>query len=323
MKAFVTGATGFVGSHVCERLVALGHTVVALARRGEQFAALERLGAAPVQGSLSDRASLLRAVDGCDIVVHVAGLTAGSDAELHQVNSAGTELLAAAAREAAPALRRFVYVSSQAALGPSQPGAPLAEDAPCRPVTAYGRSKLAGERATMASGLPWAIVRPPSVYGPRDREFLQLFKLARCGIAPVFGTGAQQLSLVYAPELADAIARAALSDQAAGRIYHAAHSEVLTSAEVARAAGSALGRRVVVLPLPGAVAAPLVGAIGVAARALGRKTVLTRSKMNEFLAPAWLLDSSRARRELQWEPRTTASEGFAATAAWYREKGWL
>ncbi|MFI5281328.1 MAG: NAD-dependent epimerase/dehydratase family protein, partial [Gemmatimonadales bacterium] len=137
MKTFVTGATGFVGSHLAEALAARGDTVLALARRPDQHASLRALGVTPVNGSLENERSLLAALEGVEVVYHCAGLVAAKDeAEFFAVNDAGTRRLLDAVRRAAPGITRFVYVSSQAALGPSPRGAPLDEGVECRPVTA-------------------------------------------------------------------------------------------------------------------------------------------------------------------------------------------
>jgi nucleoside-diphosphate-sugar epimerase len=166
-------------------------------------------------------------------------------------------------------------------------------------------------------------VRPPAVYGPNDREFLKMFALIRRGVAPVFGSGAQQLSLVCAPDLADAVVRAGTAEAAAGRTYHAAHAEVVTTRELALAIGAALGVRPFVIPVPGAVATPIVSAIGALAAARGKASVLNRDKMAEFLAPAWLLDVEAAARDLGWRAALGIGEGTRLTAEWYRREGWL
>lgn len=322
MKALVTGATGFVGGHLVRALVAGGDTVVGLYRRPEARASLETLGAQPAPGTLADEQSLADALRGVDVVYHLAGLVAGSEAELTQTNAHGTARVVAACRAAG--VGRIVYCSSQAALGPSPRGVRLAEDAPPAPVTAYGRSKLAGEAAVRAAdGVAWSIVRPPAVYGPGDREFLRLFQIVRWRVAPVFGWGGQQLSLVYAPDLAQALAAAGRAAPAAGQIYHAAHDDIATAAGVARAAGAALGGVPLVLPLPTAITVPVVAFIGAAAERAGRRTVVNKDKLAEFLADAWLLDSAKARRDLGWTAPTGLADGMRQTAAWYKREGWL
>ena len=174
-----------------------------------------------------------------------------------------------------------------------------------------------------AEGLEWTIVRPSAVYGPRDREFLKMFQLVRTGLAPVFGTGAQPLSLVYAPDLAEAIVRAGTTPAAAGQTYHAAHAEVVTTRELALSVGRAVGRTPLVIPVPGAVATPIVSLIGWLAAARGRLSTLNADKMAEFLAPAWVVSSAKAERELGWRAGHDLAEGTRLTAAWYREAGWL
>ena len=324
MKTLVTGATGFLGGHLVETLVARGDTVLALARRPETHAALAVLGATPVPGSLEDDHSLSDALRGVDVVYHAAGLTAARDeAEFFAVNEGGTRRLIGAIRTAAPGLQRLVYISSQAALGPSPRGQRLGEDAECRPITSYGRSKLGGEVAVRESGLPWTVLRPSAVYGPADREFLRLFQIVRRGIAPVFGTGDQELSLVFVRDLVQLIALAGTHPAMADQVVHAAHGEVVLSRDVARAAGAAIGRTPIIVPLPGFIAAPIVGLIGRAAAAAGRRSVVNADKMAEFMAPSWLLSVEKAGQLVNWRAGTDVASGMRATAAWYREHQWL
>ena len=138
------------------------------------------------------------------------------------MNRDGTErLLLAAAR--AGSVTRFVLVSSLAAAGPSPPGRPHTGGEPARPVTAYGRSKLAGEAVVRGGAVPWTILRPPAVYGPGDREMWRIFRAATLGIAPVFGDGSQRLSLIYGPDLAAALAAAGSAEDGRGRVFFPCH----------------------------------------------------------------------------------------------------
>ncbi len=327
MRILVTGATGFVGSHLAAALVARGDEVYCLARRPEQAAFLTSLGALVAPGSLEDTASLEAALPGVDLVYHLAGLTAaGSEREFHEVNEGGTQRLIDAIRATLPTLRRFVHVSSIAAVGPTGFGGRLTEETPCRPLTAYGRSKLAGEMVVRrAPGLPWTVVRPPVVYGPRDREMLRLFRIARWGVAPVFGMGRQELSLVYVTDLVEGIVRAGLEATALGQTYHLAHPEVVSSRDLVSEIGRAVrgGRAPLILPVPASVAAPIVRAIGRAAAAAGRRTVVSEDKLAEFLAPAWGTSVEKAERELGWRPPHDLKRGVAETTAWCRAEGLL
>src|SRR5687768_3198073 len=167
MRALVTGATGFVGSHLAAALQQRGDEVTAVARSPQRAAALGAAGVRVIAGDLHDTKALQRAAEQQDVIFHVAGLVAARDeAEFMWANREGTRNVVAAAEATGEA--RFVLVSSLAAAGPSRRGVPLSGDETPRPVTAYGRSKLAAETVVRDSALPWSIVRPPIVYGPRD-----------------------------------------------------------------------------------------------------------------------------------------------------------
>lgn len=333
MKALVTGATGFVGSHVAEALLRRGAEVTALVRSPSKASLLNQLGVRQVRGDLHDRAALVEAAQGQDTIVHVAGLVAARDeAEFRSGNREGTANLIAAIRDSLPSRRsaeppRFVYVSSMAAGGPSTPGRPLQGHEPPAPVTAYGRSKLEAEVVVRGSGLPWTIVRPPMVYGPRDSEVLRVFRLTRTRLVPVFGDGTQELSAVYGPDLAEALVAAATTEAAAGRTYYACHPEIFTSRAFVESVGRVVlpsgSRGIRVLPLPVWLARGALTVTGAAARLAGQATILTPDKANEFYQGAWTADPAPLMRETGWRPNHGIETGLAATALWYREQGWL
>jgi nucleoside-diphosphate-sugar epimerase len=273
-------------------------------------------------GDLQDQAALAQATRDQEIVYHVAGLVAArNEAEFQRANRDGTAALLAAAGTAG--VRRFVLVSSMAAGGPAPRGRPLLGDEPPAPVTAYGRSKLAGEAVVRAGQVPWTIVRPPMVYGPRDREVLKVFRLAQRGLGPVFGDGTQELSAVHAADLAQSLMAAAAAPSAAGQVYYACHPEVFTSGGFVEAVGRALDRRVRRFALPLSLARVALSATGAAARLAGRATILTADKANEFFQAAWTGDPSPLARDAGWTARFDLAAGLADTARWYRTHGWL
>ena len=320
MKALVTGATGFVGSHLVEALRRRGDEVTALARSPSKAAALAPLGVRVVSGDLHDRAALARAVEGQDVVYHVAGVVAArSEADFLAANRDGTRNVV----EAAAASPRVVYVSSMAAAGPTIRGRPLRGDELPRPVTAYGRSKLAAEQVVTASPVAWSIVRPPMVYGPRDQEVLKVFRLARLGIAPVLGDGTQELSAVHGADLADALIAVAVSSAAERRTYYACHPEVFTGAEMARAVGQAMGRAPIVLRVPATIGRGVLRLTETAARLAGQTTILTADKANEFFQPAWIGDPGPLTRDTGWRAARDLRTGLRETYEWYRTAGWL
>ena len=327
MKALVTGATGFVGGHLAETLRRRGAEVTALVRSPAKAAPLTALGVRTVQGDLHDQAALREATRGQDVIFHVAGLVAARDeADFLRGNRDGTASLLAAA-EAGETVPRFVLVSSMAAAGPAPRGRPLTGDEPPAPVTAYGRSKLAGEAVVRAASIPWVIVRPPMVYGPRDTEVLKVFRIARLGVAPVFGDGSQELSAIYGPDLAEALVAAATSERTVGRTYYACHPEVFTSAGFVRAVGAAwrgvAAAPVRVVPLPAALAQLALRVTGTAARLAGKATILTPDKAHEFFQPAWTGDPAPLEADAGWRAGHDLQSGLAATAQWYRDQHWL
>lgn len=328
MRVLVTGASGFLGSHVAEQLAAEGHGVVALVRRSSDTRFLSTLrGVELAYGAVEDAESVRRAMAGVDAVVHSAGLVKARDeAEFFRVNVTGTRNMLDAAKAVAPSLKRFVLVSSLAAVGPSHDGRPVPADARPAPVTRYGRSKLEAERLALAEkdALPVTVLRPPMIYGPRDRESFAFFQSVSRRFLPMLGDGTNTMSVIYASDAASACVRALDRDVPSGRAYFIDDGRVYVWREMLADVERALGVRALVrlgLPLP------LVRGAALASEGLGRLTgkavMLTRDKLNELSAPHWVCDSSEARSELGWTPEVSWAEGTRRAVAWYREHGWL
>jgi nucleoside-diphosphate-sugar epimerase len=325
MRIAVTGATGFVGSHVAECLTAAGHEVTVLCRSPERLAWIRHLPVRVVYGNLERDDALRELSAGQDVVVHAAGLTlAPNREEFIRVNVDGSVRLLSAALANSPGLRRFVYVSSQAAMGPSPPGASLEEDAPRKPISAYGESKSLAEEelARFADRVPISIVRPPWVYGPRDRHTLDLFRLAARGIRLVAGARSR-FSIVHAADLAQGIRLASESALPGARAYFFTDGDGRTIEELSRIIADAAGRRTVRVPVPVAVVAVVAAANEVAGAIARRPAFIGWRKLGEVRNPCWVVSDRRAREELGYLPGFAAERGMAETAAWYRTEGWL
>jgi nucleoside-diphosphate-sugar epimerase len=322
VKAFVTGGTGFVGTHLVSALRARGDAVTCLVRSPDRVRALGWTDVRLVPGDLDSPAALQQGCDGADVVYHLAGrISARNLREFLSVNRDGTARVLDAARGAPPG--RFVHVSTLAVGGPTVPGHPIDEGRPPQPVTNYGRSKLEAEALVRASGIPWTIVRPPVVYGERDRETLRIFRLARAGWGPVMGDGTQELSVIYAGDLAQALIAAGTATATAGGVYYAAHPDVTTSTGLVQAVGAAVGRTPRIVRVPAALARVALWTVGSLASLAGRATVLSADKADEFLAPAWTCRPDALTRDSGWRAATDLAAGLSRTTAWYRAEGWL
>jgi dihydroflavonol-4-reductase len=324
MNVLVTGATGFVGSHLIEALADHGARLRALVRRTSVTAALESAGCDVVVSTFEEGDAALRAaLHGVDVVFHLAAATYARDRAAYERANVGVTRALVAAAQAQPQPPRLVYLSSMAAAGPSHGGAPVrATDAP-RPLTTYGRTKLAGEAVVLAAGaLRPVVLRAPAVYGPGDRELLRFFRMAARGWVPLPAGPVRQLQLLHVADLVAALVRAATVPAAAG-VYHVADPRPYAWEEVARLVGDAVGRRPRIVRVPaGALRlAALLSEWGAAAA--GGATIFNREKAEELLAPGWLCETEPAERVLSFRTSVPLAEGLAQTAAWYRAQGWL
>ncbi len=320
MNVLVTGATGFIGSFLAEALLRKGHAVTCLVRETSDLRWIRHLAVAFLFADLADRSAYARRLRDFDIIFHVAGRTkADSERAFFQANAECTRLLVAAAAEENPELKRFLLVSSLAAAGPSRDGRPLTEEAAAQPVSAYGRSKLEGERAAVshAGSIPVTVVRPPAVYGPRDRDFFLLFKAVQQGVFPSWGKCSY--SLIYVEDLVRGLILAAEKSEAAGNTYYLADRRVYTNDEIRSALSAALGRRAVRLRLPRFVLPVLAACI----QKFQKKGIMNADKMQEIRFPHWTCSSERAAKDLGFGTEISLREGFTQTTAWYRKEKWL
>ncbi|MCX9147101.1 NAD-dependent epimerase/dehydratase family protein [Erythrobacter sp. WG] len=300
----ITGATGFVGSAVLDAALAEGHTVRALARRDQA----PREGVEWVRGDLGDKAALAALFAGADAVLHVAGLTNTPDpARFALANVTGTANVIATMKGAG--VRRLVFVSSLAAREPK--------------LSAYGASKAKAEALVEASGLDWTTVRPPGVYGPRDIDYLDMFRTAKWGFVPLPPGGAS--SIIHADDLARLLVGLATANSAATRkqTYEPDDGREggWSHKELAAAIGRAVGRSRVFAPhLPRAV---LDAAAAADRMARGDRAKLTPDRVGYMAHPNWVSRFDRKPPPGLWQPRISGEDGLKATAEWYVREGWL
>ena len=332
MKAYVTGGTGFIGSHLVEQLVDQGYHVTCLIRQTSNLRWLDHLLAAKssqiqlVVGDLHDTDILAQHVQEADLVFHLAGLTKAPDAATYdRVNAGGTEHLIEACLGAQANLNRFVYCSSLAAVGPNSDATPRAEDVTPQPLTDYGSSKLKGELIVReyADHLPITIIRPPAVYGPRDADIFLFFQMINRGVIPILGDADKLLSLVHVKDLVAGIYTAAKSERAIGETYFLTDGDIHTWRGIERVIADTLEKR----PLKVKVPFFLLDFISIfteAAAKITRQTpTLNRQKVRDLKQRFWICDSTKAQQELGYRPIYSLQKGIQETADWYRANGWL
>lgn len=332
MKAYVTGGTGFIGSHLVERLIDQGYHVTCLIRQTSNLRWLDHLLAAKspqvelVMGDLHEVDTLAQHVRDVDLVFHLAGLTKAPDAATYdRVNAEGTKHLIEVCLGAQVNLNRFVYCSSLAAVGPSSDATPNAENVTPQPLTDYGRSKLKGELIVReyADQLPITIIRPPAVYGPRDVDIFLFFQMINRGIMPILGDTDKLLSLVHVKDLVAGIYTAAVSERAIGETYFLTDDDIHTWLGVEHVIADALE----MCPLKVKVPLFLLDFISIFTEAAAKITrqapTLNRQRMRDLKQRFWICDSTKAQKELGYRPTYSLQKGMQETADWYRANGWL
>ena len=301
MRLAVTGGTGFVGSHLLDIALAAGHSVAALTRRDQEA----REGLEWVSGDLENRDALHRLVDGADAIIHVAGtISAPNAAAFEKGNVQGALAMLAAAT--AGGVGRFVHVSSLAAREPK--------------LSLYGASKARAEELVHSSGLEWVIVRPPAIYGPGDKETLELFRMAKLGLMLMPPKG--RVSVIHADDLSSLLLALAGPATPSNILVEADDGKPggWSHREFAQALAAAVGTRPAILSSPGIV---LRAAAHLDQWWRGEKAKLTVDRAAYFSHRNWVVEPKRACPPQIWHPRIDTSQGLKQTADWYRAKGWL
>jgi nucleoside-diphosphate-sugar epimerase len=326
-KALVTGGNGFLGSHLAEFLLKKGYEVSVLVRPGSRRDNLDYFtGYKILEGSLDDPLSLRQAVAGQDWVFHAAGLIrAKSREEFLEANHLGTKKLLEAIATANPKLSRFVYISSMAAAGPSLDGRPKKETDACNPITPYGESKWEGEIETLkyAEQFPVTVIRPPAIYGPRDKGMFSYFKLASRGFYPLIGSGDSFVNIISVFDLVEGIIAAAEEPKAAGEVFFLAEKKVYSWREAGEIISFACGKAGRALRIPKWFLFTAAETNQFVSNLFGQAALISRWKAVDLSQKFWTCDVSKAEKTFNFQTRYPLPDGAQVTYDWYKKMEWL
>lgn len=323
MKALVTGATGFVGSHLADYLLEQGWDVACIVRASSNLQWLIGKRLQLVEADFRRPESFEKALDGADVVFHVAGIIKGKNFDEYlEGNWLASKTMIEATLRYGTRARRFVHVSSLAAAGPSPDGRPLDEGSPCRPISMYGRTKLLGEQEIWKhrDKLAITVVRPPVVYGTRDTGLLEMYKIVGAGFAPNLG-GRKFVSIVNVLELVRGIVQAGTDDRGRNQIYFISNEAPWAIDQLMKLVARLLNKRVRHVYVPTRVvlfAGELASAV---AKLTGTTTVFNRDKASEIVPKFWTCTPSRFKGHFGWVPRIPLEVGFRDVLDWYRAEG--
>ncbi len=328
MTVLVTGGTGFIGSNLIERLRQRGDDVRCLAKDTLNAAMLESLNVEVVLGDLNNGIGWEKILDGVDYVYHLAGVTrARNTREYYEGNWGATKQFLKACRTHCKTLKRFVFVSSLAAVGPSLNGENITEETEYHPVSHYGKSKMLAEREVLShtDSLPLTIIRPSAVYGPRERDMFEYMKLIRKGIQPLIGFNKKLLNLIHADDLVNGMILAAENPVAEGQIYFLGSHQNYTTQEIGNAIRLAITdcKLKFTIHIPHALVYGIGAVSEVIGKISGRKVFFNLQKAREATQPAWMCSTEKAKEQIGFRQTLSLEEGMWLTYRWYKEHHWL
>ncbi len=322
MKIAITGANGFLGSRLVNRLSDINTQTIALIREG---ANLQLLSSDTIirQLDYQDSSSILSVIKDCDVLIHNAGkVRTRSFEEMMQANLGISKKVVEAVNRSS--LKHFIYISSQAASAPSPNTEAIDEDFPSAPVNWYGKSKLWAERMIQQScQIPYTILRPVPVYGEGDKDFLPLFRAAAKGFSLGMGNDDQIINMIHVDQFCDLVKLCIANPAAFGEVFFASDTHAYTQKEVSQAIAKAVGKKTIHISVPFVLANGIFWGGEVWERISGKTSLLNRQKYLELSAPNWNCSSAKAVRLLDWQPSGSLQEHLKQSYIWYHARAWI
>ncbi len=325
-KLLITGASGFLGFHLIEAALLQDFEVYAGVRKSSNTTHLDKKRVTIVELDMADTNGIKKLLEkhGINYIIHAAALTRAKTASDYNFsNAALTRNLAIAAVESEAGIRKFVFISSLAALGPSADGEPVKENDIPHPLTWYGKSKLLAEQYLKEiTSLPLIVLRPTAVYGPREKDLLLIIKSVKRGLEMYIGRAKQKLSFVYVKDLA-AIAVKCLESEINGEFYNISDGRVYDQYAFADAAKKATGKKTLRLHLPPGLIKKVAAGMDRLYSRSNKTPVLNEDKVKELTASDWSCSIAKIKEQQSFSPRYDLESGMEETIVWYRENKWI
>lgn len=324
--AVVTGANGFVGSHLVDLLLEKGFSVRCIVRESSNLRWLEGKNIQLFKCGLFDKAGLAVALSGANYIFHVAGVVKSKTKEGYfKGNVESTKNLLEIALNNKNTLKRFLIVSSQTVTGPAKDDKPVNEEDECRPLTTYGRSKLEQERMTLSykDQIPITICRGPAIYGERDTEIFIYFQNFARGLSTTIGFDKKILSLIHVIDLVSGLYLAAISEKAIGEIYFISSERFYSWDEVNSVTAKVLSKKAIVIPVPHFIVYSIAAIAQFISMFSSKAATLNIEKAKDLVQHAWICDTSKAMRDFGFRQNISIEEGVRRTCEWYKKMKWI
>jgi dihydroflavonol-4-reductase len=324
--AVVTGANGFVGSHLVDLLLEKNYKVRCIIRKTSNLRWLEGKNVEIYDTGLFDNEGLRKAFKDAEYIFHVAGVVKSKKPEGYfKGNVDPTRNLLDVSLEFKDTIKRFLVVSSQTAAGPSLNGNPVNEETECHPITTYGRSKLAQEKLaqTYMDRIPVTICRAPAVYGERDTEILIFFKTFNKGLMTTIGFDKKKVSLIHVIDLVNGFLLAAIHNNAKNQIYFISSEKYYTWEEIGDVTSTATGKNPVKVKVPHPLVFSIASAAQFFAMFSSKPATLNIEKARDITQNSWTCDTSKAVKELGYHQKISIEEGIKRTVEWYKKMKWI
>lgn len=324
--AVVTGANGFVGSHLVDLLLENNYKVRCITRKSSDLKWLKGKDVEIFDCGLTNKDALSKAFEGAEYIYHVAGVVKSKTPEGYfKGNVETTRVLLETALQHTSTIKKFLIVSSQTAAGPSLNGVPVNEESPCNPITTYGKSKLAEEQLahTYMDKLPITICRAPAVFGERDTEILIFFKTFYSGLFTTIGFDEKKLSLIHVSDLVRGFMLAAESENSSSQTYFISSEKYYTWEEIGEVTTKVLGKKAFHVKVPHTLVYGIAAVAQFFAMFSSKPATLNLEKARDITSVAWTCDTTKAMKQLGYSQQTSLEQGVKRTCDWYKQMGWL